>query len=264
MNKEHGIIISVGLIPATLEDRKTQTRRLSRLNVINKEPIGWNLEWFNPRTGYASFCRGDIVDGVIEITDQSILCPYGQVGDRLYVKETHYRYGRWIKNGFTKTGKQKWTFKGAPELITLSTIRGKESLRYINNPPDNVKPNSYRKEAWYKRASIFMPRWASRITLEITGVRVERLQEITDEDAVAEGVRLAYWQRPQVDFLNAYLGKEAVRVDDYSKPLLSAKEEFHNLWDSLNAKRGYSWETNPWVWVIEFKRLIDGEHEHLK
>ena len=87
-------------------------------------------------------------------------------------------------------------------------------------------------ESW--RTPLFMPRWASRITLEITGLRVERLQDITEEDAVTEGLP----PREQTGFD-------------------TARYRYHILWDSLNAKRGYAWDSNPWVWVIEFKRLSD-------
>jgi hypothetical protein len=80
------------------------------------------------------------------------------------------------------------------------------------------------------RPSIHMPRWASRINLEVTGVRVERLKDITEEDALAEGVISS----------------------DYDKTYRYA---FSVLWDSINAKRGYGWAANPWVWVIEFRHM---------
>ena len=83
------------------------------------------------------------------------------------------------------------------------------------------------------RPSIHMPRWASRITLEVVSVRVERLQEISETDALAEGIN----------------GEELFRAQGY------APDAFRKLWDSLNAKRGYGWAKNPYVWVIEFKRL---------
>ena len=91
-----------------------------------------------------------------------------------------------------------------------------------------------------------MPRWASRITLEITDIKVERVQEIKSHDATAEGVRYAKgsyeweWFTPNARCLK--------RIDD-----------FRILWDSLNAKRGYGWEVNPWLWVLSFKKSIKGE-----
>ena len=85
------------------------------------------------------------------------------------------------------------------------------------------------------RSPIHMPRWASRITLEVTDVRVERVQDIGEEDAKAEGVDWEVWEH----------GGEPI-------PPTSL---FHELWDSINAKRGYGWDANPWVWVVSFKRI---------
>lgn len=84
------------------------------------------------------------------------------------------------------------------------------------------------------KPSIHMPRWASRINLEITDIRVERLQEINEEDAKHEGVK-------------------RINAGDFGMETWSSA--FRNLWDSINSKRGYGWDTNPWVWVIEFKRI---------
>jgi hypothetical protein len=94
------------------------------------------------------------------------------------------------------------------------------------------------------RPSIFMPRWASRITLEITQVRVERLQDITEDDAKAEGVTVGgtKWDQPNIK-----------TECGYQRALRGA---FCDLWDSLNAKRGFGWEKNPWVFVLDFKRVI--------
>ena len=88
------------------------------------------------------------------------------------------------------------------------------------------------------QSSIFMPKWASRITLEITGVRVERLQEITPNDVLAEGMTV--------------FGKP---VNDTIAYKIILDQKFIKLWDSINAKRGYPWDSNPWVWVIEFRRI---------
>lgn len=82
------------------------------------------------------------------------------------------------------------------------------------------------------RSPIFMPRWASRLTLEVTGVRVERLQDISEEDAIAEG------------------------ANHWSSSANSARWKFQCLWDRINAKKpGCSWADSPWAWVIEFKRV---------
>lgn len=142
-------------------------------------------------------------------------CPYGEPCDRLWVKETlvralHDTYGVAYAEDHSCAGDKgiaPWQWKGT----TLSAL--------------------------------FMPRWASRITLEISEVRVERVQEISAEDVAAEGVVLPSLEPDRGT--TWYEGK----VDDL------ARRRFALLWDSINAKRGYAWETNPWVWAVTFRVL---------
>ena len=129
----------------------------------------------------------------------TVKCPYGQTSDRLWVRET------WC-DGYTGT---------ADPYLYRATYKGGANYTW--------KP------------SIHMPRKASRITLEVVGVRVERLQEISEDDAFAEGVS---------DKVNP-------NEEDYT---LSAEEVFEKLWDSINGKK-HPWDSNPWVWVVEFKRV---------
>jgi hypothetical protein len=147
--------------------------------------------------------------------DPDLKCPYGKPGDRLWVRET------WAKTGF--------------DLVTY---------RADNTTLQMVENHEWDHTDW--RPSIHMPRWASRITLEITGVRAERLQAIVNNpsDCIAEGI-----SHPDgYDFLwQRYDGE----MSACSMPWVS----FSTLWDSINAKRGYGWDQNPWVWAIEFKRV---------
>lgn len=138
------------------------------------------------------------------------LCPYGGPGDRLWVRET-------------------WC-----EFID-------DQGRAVACAADGWAECPAEDDRW--RPSIFMPRWASRITLEITGVRVERVQDVSETDAWAEGISIAKEQtwRP--------LGSK----EPYQP--YPPQMAFGALWDEINAKRGYSWESNPWVWVVEFKKL---------
>ena len=159
---------------------------------------------------------GPMVRAILDGTKTMTRRTHRIVAGRLWVKETHYRYGYWAKNGKTKTGKQKY------EFTALS-----DEVRYFDNPPDRVE-RSKEIIGWFKRPSIFMPRWASRITLEVTGARIERLQEISNEDIRKEGV--------------AVLGCVTHRLN------------FEQLWDSLNGKT-FPWASNPFVWVIEFRRI---------
>jgi hypothetical protein len=143
-------------------------------------------------------------------------CPYGYPGDRLWVRET------WRVEG-------KHTDGYSPSCIGAN--------RSHFGRIDYEASIAWNKDMYGKlRPSIHMPRWASRITLEVTGVRVERLQDITEADAEAEGV--------------AFM-RDIPDADE----TLTAKVLFEILWDSINAKRGYGWDVNPWVWVVEFRRV---------
>jgi len=235
--KERPILFSTDMVKDILEDRKTQTRRV--IKDPRRHSSGRDA-FLSSNVGKPSM--GDIEKELALNLKPNFPCPYGQVGDRLGVKETHYRWGHWVKNGFTKTGRQKWTFKADGDEV-----------RYCDNPPEAVQRNSFRGTAWYKRPSIFLPKKYIRIWLEITELRVERLQEITGSDVLREGFP---WH-----------GIGATMQFGYRPPLTW----FVDLWDSLNAKRkptkydqehgitepitpSYAWASNPWVWVIEFKR----------
>lgn len=137
-------------------------------------------------------------------------CPYGWVDDRLWVRET-------------------W----APHDAGVLANEEREHVYYRADDETKYETDG----AW--RSPIHMPRWASRITIEIINVRVERLQEISEADIRAEGIDEAFCEA---------LGETAHRDPDLV-------EAWAHGWDSINAKRGYSWESNPWVWAITFKKL---------
>lgn len=149
---------------------------------------------------------------------------YGHVGDRLWVKEAHY------------------FFDGAGSFARFKTGR-------VWYRADGLKTFKW-------RPSIFMPRWASRVTLEITGVRVERLQEISDDDAKAEGIE----GRWHPDDNRCWTWKDYRRSQRLGEDiyhygsLVTPRSTYEGLWDSINGKK-HSWESNPFCWVIEFKRL---------
>ena len=106
-------------------------------------------------------------------------------------------------------------------------------------------------EGWKWRPSIYMPREASRILLEITGVRVERVQDISEDDAWSEGIK-------RLGPGGTYHASYDDELGSYNFPM--AREAYKELWDSINVKRGYGWGENPWVWEIEFKQA-EGEGE---
>jgi hypothetical protein len=132
-------------------------------------------------------------------------CPYGKPGDHLWVKETWSNINDFV------------LYRAAAEAD--------------DSCDDLFIPG---KTAW--RSPRFMPRWASRITLEITGVRVERIQDIGLVDLVAEGV-------------------DEKLPDGHSMSIEQLRNKYRALWDSLNAKRGFGWDSNPWVWCISLKRI---------
>jgi hypothetical protein len=167
-------------------------------------------------------CSNFIEDGKQDGDDKylSQLCPYGKVGDRLWVKEEHYLIGYWTIDGKTKTGKHKQKFIADVNCHSM----------FPDNPPMCVCTNRARQSGWWKRNSLFMPRRAARTILEITGVRVERVQEIKLKDIAAEGVRG-----------DTYLGAEW-------------RGKWIHLWDSINGKdKAKCWDANPFVWVVEFE-----------
>ncbi len=197
--KERPILFSGPMVNAILGNRKSQTRRVMKpqLTVDGQKHHKW------------------------EVPDVIKLCPYGQVGDRLWVRETLIPKEESAANG---AARGVWAYYAADN----ATVAGNHVI--VKTVP-----------------SIFMPRWASRITLEITDVRVERLQEITESDAQAEGVR------EMTDGSGTFVGRTGPR--NLVTPWLTAKEAFADGWDTLNFKRGFGWDTNPWAWVIEFKRV---------
>lgn len=176
-----------------------------------------------------------------------IKCPYGQPGDILLVKETYYAYGWWIKNGKTKTGKQKWRF------IDFTVEDNNGLYCYEDCKPSEIitkrEPNVM---GWYKRPSLFMPKAACRIFLKVKSVWVERLQDISEEDAIAEGIKQT-WKGEAFNAYKNYINDGA----GSQRPFGS----FCSLWKSINGQE--SWEANHWVWVIEFERIeLTEEQKH--
>jgi len=203
--KERPIIFGTWAIPKLQDGSKTQTRRTKGLKKINESPNDWVYQGNNLVDNHYYFYHRDYVEHKSGDTQmKTIKCPYGQVGDRLWVKETFCK----LNNG---------------ELIYKAS---EVPSHYANN---GTPTYAYRK--W--TPSIHMPRWASRIDLEITDIRAERLQSITEGDAIAEGTD----PNEPWGFFDGYLNS------------------FGWLWDSINGKK-YPWDSNPWVWVISFKKEV--------
>ncbi|EPV0761150.1 TPA: hypothetical protein L9452_002163 [Klebsiella pneumoniae] len=209
--KERGMIFNGEMVRAILDGRKTQTRRIMK---PQPEPC--------PRGGH--WWPSNVFKTMLHVEDEmqngkggwgglvGDACPFGDVGDRIWVRET------WAEAGAS-----------APDLKL-----------YRANYPEHV-PSIYENvppaEEIRWTPSIHMPRWASRILLEITGVRVERLNSISDADAKAEG---------------CCYGRGG-GIPDFA---VNPADHFPTLWASIYGEE--SWKANPWVWVIEFKRVEGG------
>jgi hypothetical protein len=223
------------MVNAAKRGSKTQTRRL-----IKPQPDHCH-----------KFGDGPLLP---QIGDREIVCPYGKAGDRLYVKEATWMWCERRPGGTTRTGRPKWNY------VPMEGI-----VRYVADRPDKPNftvpsPDTGNQWGWRYKVARFMPRWASRITIEIVSIRAERLQAISEEDAIAEGVE----RNCDGDFAKCpgcHVGgvcRSAGEFIHYGRsdddfPAASAVESYQSLWDSINAGSGHAWELNDWVWVVEFK-----------
>lgn len=204
MIKERPILFSAPMVRALLDGRKTQTRRVAKLTAnAHVKEVGGHRRWH----------PGD--------PEAKLACPYGQLGEHLWVRETCFINDfRGVKIPESERADCQVVYKADP----LQDWEGEQSLI-----------------VW--RPSIHMPRWASRITLEITGVRLERLLDISEADAIAEGI-----ERQDKNWWKNYtaLGNPLAYTH-----LREARTSYCSLWVSINGPR--SWDLNPLVWVVEFK-----------
>ncbi len=213
--KERGMIFNSEMVRAILAGRKTQTRRImtpqpaddvARGTFPNKDAIGW-ISSLKHKLGSTT----------------AHFCPYGNPGDRIWVRETFRVHSR---------------ATDVATLVYLASVRNSWTEQ-THRVPVAVCNKPATPEKW--TPSIHMPRWASRILLEITDVRVERLNSISENDAQAEGVAQlhgGFWKHYQ---------------PGWTQHQLSARGSFVTLWKSIYGDE--SWYSNPWVWVIEFKRI---------
>lgn len=221
---EKPILFSGPMVKALL-DGKTQTRR-----VLTPQPDHHHSGKLITFKGGCTF--GVVIGGSTKLNWK---CQYGQPGDRLWVRETF---------AFKKGADVRERHVGTDLDETLGEM---PHYAYRATEPQwgEFTEGSMKGKRCFKwRPSIFMPRKASRITLEITDVRVERLQEISREDVRAEGIPETYGEWGAIRFP----GFESHIWDN-----MRFNEQFKMCWDQLNAKRGYSWDSNPWVWCISFK-----------
>lgn len=216
------ILFSAPMVRAILADRKTQTRRVMRTNHVGYRSF---LRWDGrPHTRAMMACS----NGDPGRPESSVFCEDNRIGvpgDRLWVRETWSPWSDVVD---------------CDEAAKLRDARAQMPWACVLYGADRAWSNSQPSDnggRW--RPSIHMPRWASRLTLDVVSVRVERLQAITEEDALAEGVSPAPFCKS---------GRP---------PGLEHVEAYEDLWTAINGKRA-PWARNPWVWVVEFTRVTEG------
>jgi hypothetical protein len=208
--KEKPILFSAPMVRAILDGLKTQTRRIVKTT--------------RDRNGSGCELAPCEVAGEVNRGSRFDLCPYGQPGDRLWVRETFQPiFAEGFDHGSSPYPNYKTGFGYAISYPATDGI-----IEWIDGD-DNITDRC--------RPSIHMPRWASRIQLEIVSVRVERLNDISEDDAEEEGAPLELGQLEKL-----ILGSHA-----------KYRSGFVRLWESINGEG--SWSDNPWVWVVEFKRI---------
>lgn len=223
MTRERPILFQGAMVRAILDGSKTQTRR------VVKPPVSCRLggrhtfypagRWWVGPCPTGGYWAVDVPEGPPSRWSPSgdgFPSPYGAPGDLLHVRET-------------------W----CPSLISDGGDGWVNLIQYRADGHETAVPDEHadwfdarESHGYHWRPSIHMPKWASRLWLRVTDVRVERVQEITTADACAEGVPGCRDHLPNVH----------------------AVEWFHQLWESINEQRGFGWEANPWVWVVEFER----------
>lgn len=259
--KTRPILFKGEMVRAILDRRKTQTRRVIKLQpepaTAHPECIGsvhcvaagyYSVMWSTPRSD-----GGECLD---RDANSPFRHPHGVPGDRLWVRET-WRVGAWrgcyIAVDYRASPEIKhtpWVVVSNPDMLERLVAQSLDDFNAAMARGDEGvwlhEPKAYNWEAGHAptrwRPSIHMPRWASRITLEVTATRVERLQDISEDDAAEEGVE----------------------PDNVLKHMMSNGEPFYDanyrsafvrLWDSIYAARGFGWNVNPWVWVTEFRKV---------
>ena len=221
------IIFSAPMIRALLDGRKTMTRR-----VLKDQPGDLDRPFM-------------MDDGSWHVADSqgchmSPLDVRWRRGDRLWVRETYYQFGHWepVDTKRTRTGRLKWCFVADRPDVLFEPPEG-EPVRLGRHHRDPATP------AWHKRLARFMPRAFSRLTLIVENVRVERLQEISEADAIAEGIKRNHHGNGD-QWCDYPLGSSAAGWTD-------PRDSFESLWRSLHGPD--AWAANPWVCAISFRTI---------
>lgn len=250
--KERPILFSAPMVRALLDGTKTQTRRICKSQPyangfqFDGHDILCHNDYLPPSTMLMDVKRGPYRYTTSNAEGWEVECPYGQPGDQLWVRETH------APQPDCSLAWEKWLHGAGGEKPIIHYAADASERAWV--------------EKW--RPSIHMPRWASRIDLEVTGVRVERLQDISEADAEAEGCERLDSERDVHDWklcpqcggtglytsfgpnLGACPDTDCQKCDTYVK-------RYQHLWESINGPD--SWTLNPWVWVVTFRSVRAGD-----
>ncbi|WP_409302983.1 hypothetical protein [Pseudomonas sp. KCJK8993] len=221
--KERPILFSAPMVRAILDGRKTVTRRPVKADWIQSDRAPMNTA-----PGLFHFwCSGEHA------------CPYGEPGQRLWVRESFWHAGGYVQT-YPEDDVGSWSGSRRVHYRADGNPPNEPNRHYPNGLRNGSYSAAEPNKIWRARPSIHMPRWACRILLEITDVRVERLQNISEEQAQAEGVQ-----------------RDSDGWADYLMPstqcCLTPRESFKTLWASISGAK--AWDANPWVWVVEFRRV---------
>jgi len=244
--KETGVLFTTPMVLAIDNGYKTQTRR-----VVKPEPFSG--EYFQGEVGFDGFrlprdgghpkakFSVEAVGGGAYLSDE-FQCPYGQPGDRLWVRETFFAFGRWEHRHSEGKGRLEWHFVDM-------TIECDRAYQYAaDNPKIPVARGRSTTPAWHKRPAIHMPRSACRTVLQVVSVRVERLCEISETDAVAEGIGLVTDHMKASAAYGMYHSRMPDGKMHYGD---NAVDLYRQLWEQINGAN--SWTRNPWVWAVGFE-----------
>lgn len=272
--KDRPILFSAPMVKAILAGRKTQTRRMLQHQPHQRSDGTWSI-FVGKRLGSLTYETNQLIHRQLTKDKKTLLaeftesmgltewlsprCPYGRPGERLWVRET-------------------WRCSGGPDLRMIAYDAEGVGGDGCDSIGRKVLSLTYEETVGrygtHKHPSIHMPRWASRLTLEVTSVRVERLHEITEADALAEGSQPSKsWSGYLIvddQGLSSQIGENYVHGipkvgDDWhgrkvthvqhqpSLDSFTARDNFRSLWHQINGSK--SWDANPWVWVVSFKRI---------
>lgn len=237
--RERPIIFNADMVRAVLDGRKTQTRRIIKVQPESNQLGLLRITDSAKRNDIGKYHWAESNATGNHVRSKLFACPFGAVGDHLWVKETWSA----VSHAFDDDGLM---IDYVPDRPAIAVHEKPFGNGYYSGHAIYAADGGFTwgdddgcvdgRSCW--KPSIHMPRWASRIVLEITGVRVERLNSMTESDALSEGCHGGHGSIP------GYM---------YSA---TPHEHFHHLWESIYGAD--SWQANPWVWVIEFKR-VEGE-----